>query len=379
MATLNPIKNTNKLAKKAQKFSYAKINMILLISILVLLTGSIVYSIVLGGQVSNIQKTYKTDYVFGGKSGGGGQAGESLISYLGDNIFLGDDIEGNTISDTTSYPGYECYTLCVNSTEEECEEDECIDSGGQCTYDEDCCEGCCKDMGTAGFYCTDEQYCEEDECVQNGLSCQTSADCCYESECVDGMCCDDGDYLAICETNSDCCSDCCLLMGDHNECRFAEECDACVQEGISCVYDNDCCEGACTNGICGEEQCQQAQQSCQTNEDCCDDLNCDNGVCCEGLPYLGSCSVNEDCCSGCCNGYECRMEMECPDCQEWGGACFREEDCCEAAYPELSCNLNTNECEYCGELQSLCGQGYPDCCSGYQCNPQTNMCDYLVV
>jgi hypothetical protein len=57
--------------------------------------------------------------------------------------------------------------------------------------------------------------------------------------------------------------------------------DPCHEDGASCETGIDCCNGFCTDGVCGPpEGCSESDQACQTDDDCCSNtLKCINGFC----------------------------------------------------------------------------------------------------
>ena len=59
--------------------------------------------------------------------------------------------------------------------------------------------------------------------------------------------------------------------------------DPCRQDGESCETGIDCCNGFCTDGVCGktdEPRCSNADEVCATREDCCNPADlCLNGFC----------------------------------------------------------------------------------------------------
>ncbi|HEX4477663.1 MAG TPA: hypothetical protein VH142_21385 [Polyangiaceae bacterium] len=59
--------------------------------------------------------------------------------------------------------------------------------------------------------------------------------------------------------------------------------DPCLADGAPCTSGTDCCNGFCTNGICGvpnEPRCSQTGEACKKSSDCCDATDsCIGGVC----------------------------------------------------------------------------------------------------
>ena len=59
--------------------------------------------------------------------------------------------------------------------------------------------------------------------------------------------------------------------------------DPCKQDGATCETGVDCCNGFCTNHVCGVPQmprCSQTSEACKSSADCCDQRErCINGFC----------------------------------------------------------------------------------------------------
>ena len=77
-----------------------------------------------------------------------------------------------------------------------------------------------------------------------------------------------------------------VTTGNH---RAFASLDACLADGDPCSAGTDCCNGYCTNGVCGRQDtvpgnppaCSQEQDKCSSNADCCPGLNltCIGGYC----------------------------------------------------------------------------------------------------
>jgi Tol biopolymer transport system component len=58
--------------------------------------------------------------------------------------------------------------------------------------------------------------------------------------------------------------------------------DPCRADGAKCETGIDCCNGFCTNGICGRDmpRCSQSNEACKTSADCCNKVDsCVGGFC----------------------------------------------------------------------------------------------------
>ena len=270
-----------------------------------------------------------------------------------------------------------CYLayICPGVPNNECENDtnDCMDYAETCTTNESCCSGCCKNMGsiTSPYYeCRLEGECQEG-CYDLDRTCSNNFDCCSgccnkpassnygmcssldvcqqckeetetctnSSQCCDGLACQNGkcaeicgEYLAGCETNSDCCSDCCR---DYGECGFSQEC------------------------------CSHQNETCSSNSECCYGLTCQNRKCQPACTEEDeACSNNSDCCSGCCKyipggGFICQPEASCTDqCASYQEDCKLGDECCSGICTNFLCG--------CLQFGYSC-PGIGSCCPGYEC------------
>ncbi len=104
-----------------------------------------------------------------------------------------------------------CYGLdCIDGL---CQQPECKNYATQCETNDDCCSGCCKNMGGTYKECRLENECSAScnpiggscligadccstvclgnntcGCIQGGYSCPVAGSCCSPYECVTGMC-----------------------------------------------------------------------------------------------------------------------------------------------------------------------------------------------
>jgi hypothetical protein len=182
--------------------------------------------------------------------------------------------------------------------------------GSACVENGDCTSGTCT-AGTCG-----EPAPSCDDGTQNGSetdddcggtdcpACPDGSSCVEDSDCSSGLCsggicgvlppsCEDGEQNGS-ETDTDC---------------GGSECAACA-DGSTCVEDNDCASGACTDGVCGEPlpTCDDdARNGDETDVDC-------GGSVCPGCPDGGNCAGDSDCLSGTCVETICGEEV--PTCDD---------------------------------------------------------------
>jgi len=137
----------------------------------------------------------------------------------------------------------------------------CVQEGGACSSDSDCCSGRSCSMGTCGSPSTDadggmDTVADGDSgtvdgdgdggttCIQRGGSCSDDSECCSSLLCSDGTC---GTTCSqeggSCGGDGDCCSP---LICDGGTCSTSD----CKPLYESCSSDGECC-----SGTCGDESC----------------------------------------------------------------------------------------------------------------------------
>jgi hypothetical protein len=146
-----------------------------------------------------------------------------------------------------------------------------------------------------------------------GGSCKTPADC-SNGFCTDGVCCE----RATCGTCETCAGENPGVCGpvrseeDPDSCGSAEKkgCNAravCTAgRGATCQKDADCAEGICSDGLCCNERCAGACQSCKASEK----ISGPDGIC--GVAKIGgnprkACGESAQCNSSgvCASGATC--------------------------------------------------------------------------
>ncbi|UCE59815.1 MAG: hypothetical protein JSU63_20525 [Phycisphaerales bacterium] len=96
-------------------------------------------------------------------------------------------------------------------TEDECEDNVCVNTDVQCPQDEVCVDGVCREFCTSDAVCDDGDACTDDYCDSDQFCFHEPYDCddgdlCTDDECVDGYCistetdCDDGLFCTGVET-----------------------------------------------------------------------------------------------------------------------------------------------------------------------------------
>jgi hypothetical protein len=102
----------------------------------------------------------------------------------------------------------------------------------------------------------------------------------------------------------------------------------CLDLGIACKQNGDCCSGNCLNGACQPPPCTSDNGSCSTNSQCCSGT-CTNGTCAalnNSCKTLGnSCTLSSQCCSLFCENGICAQPSYCG---QVGDICAKGGDCC---------------------------------------------------
>jgi murein DD-endopeptidase MepM/ murein hydrolase activator NlpD len=190
------------------------------------------------------------------------------------------------------YPAAACVTMPDAGVDGNMCQNGGAPNGESCTSAADCCEGlecsqdgvgertCCAGSATrcsSHAQCCGSMLCSSGfcACVPEGQLCLNDSDCCDTLACVSGACRDCGSLggtTASCATRSDCCYplNCQMSAGGG-----ASQC--CVSGGNRCQSDADCCgDMNCVTGRCA---CRGRGESCTNLLDCCGALLCNGGVC----------------------------------------------------------------------------------------------------
>jgi LPXTG-motif cell wall-anchored protein len=333
----------------------------------------------------------------------------------------------------------ECVAIgtCCDGFGESCGFDEVAAGDGQLS----CCDGllCC-DTGKgdhACYECCGDWNCDKGlvcaggECVQCGddSHCGKGEICCWGA-CVYGECCSavpvDGvaaggldevhacgpceacydnwcrstcdDWEVCCETEPEyfaCVHEnegCCGLAGDWCDAiSAADGLNGSCCDGLNCCYDDKTKNAWCAE-CCGNWDCPEGWYCCggTCQPECCDDKDCEWGVCVDG--YCVECrddwgcdgKKGEICCDGSCQHWECcgyGDEDHCGDC----GWCGENYTCyalaefgehCEVLMaadgsPEGNCCHGLVCCEW--DKKNFCAE----CCGDWDC-PEGCACDHGV-
>ena len=248
----------------------------------------------------------------------------------------------------------------------------------------------CSDDNTSAT-CVSSLDCESfNSCISGAcapLTCEASTDCPTTDVCAQN---EEGEFLCTaveCVTSEDCEeAEICIS----NLCVSAES-GACVPEGETCLFANDCCskqcdeesktcvpfDGCTEDSECGEgEACNTSSGTCESKDGGeCTPENCPNGTCdpetglcnegTEGAPYLCmDCATDEDCGTvgecvslgglnsclpSCVTRDDCESGYECFDLQQAGYRCVPAPftcavDCIAGCPNGEICDLDSGNC-----------------------------------
>ena len=168
----------------------------------------------------------------------------------------------------------------------------CIAAGQECQFKDQCCGGAPCVPGQDG-----KLVCTVASCTPVGSACTSSTQCCSGTDCrpttSGGLACQNpapdagtgGDAGtpdagscqsngALCNTNSECCSNRCL----EGACQPPANCQP---SGAVCTTTADCCSGYSCNippgsssGTCQTSSCTGPGQACTTTSQCCSPTSC---------------------------------------------------------------------------------------------------------
>ncbi len=171
------------------------------------------------------------------------------------------DCEGiDCHSDETCYEGA-CYDECSGESDcqstDTCTDNACIDpcEATECDAGQDCIQGECYEECDEHEDCEDGR-CYEDVCVP--LDCD-GVDCPHQTECYYGVCKDSCSSDTDCHGNESCYDSVCVdpscddgaPSGDQSDVDCGGDCGPC-EEGQQCNDGDDCENGICVAGFCGQ-------------------------------------------------------------------------------------------------------------------------------
>ncbi len=281
-----------------------------------------------------------------------------------------------------------CVSGQVCSSSGTCQE--CASLGVVCADSVDCCSGTCDPVrdvccNTVDLACTGDGDCcgnstcdgdvcvAEVSCIQDGGDCELDADCCpggegFSAQCRENTCvvCVLSDAIGVCPAAEPrepvCCDDDARYIPQECTCRIQ-----CVPEGgEGCEDDLDCCPA-------GDE----AFGSLCVNGTCISCLFPGHDVCFEGDP------------APCCDPFDtydpetCECDFEGESCIEVGAACSETDPCCDSDVTALAGYCDPNDtCEYCirtdaalEECGSLISSIEPCCDPAAVFNVETCSCE----
>ena len=111
----------------------------------------------------------------------------------------------------------------------------------------------------------------------------------------------------------------------------------CIDDGLGCNVNDDCCSGVCAGGICGTpvNGCLEDNVACVADSDCCSAICASDGYC--GYPasvVTVTCAADNAACnndSDCC-GYYCAADGFCgaptASCTLDNDPCASDAECC---------------------------------------------------
>lgn len=276
----------------------------------------------------------------------------------------GDD-EENPCAGVTCERGVCSAGQCINSASCGGEDDNCLD--GYTCNDADVCEEriACEDDSVCGG-----GLCENGACV-NPPKCAVDDNCVPGDICIDEVCAPDpcgGCDRGICDVDSATCvdSDVCTSANEDEVCLDGSKC---VQQ--SCQTEEEFCNALDCGGrgVCSfeEEACVNAADCGGDDEQCLEGFYCgDDNTCAEN-----NCAGQNECTMGVCdrasgdcvNADPCTSAAECTDgfvCID--DACVTNEEACDPA-----CTGN-QECVYdSGSLSATCEESPQGCTSALDC------------
>ena len=228
--------------------------------------------------------------------------------------------------------------------------------GSCCPPDFALCCGVCTPWGPDIIF----ENCTGSACIcrDQGMTCGYGIDCCDGLTCVDNVCVDgSGDPCSLCPPGTDCYPD-----NPHTPCcppDFGLCCGLCMPWGPDIIFEN------CTGNVC---ICRAYGKTCGYGIDCCEELECERGICATGCtPAWHACNHDGDCCDELICDKKSRICKENAACHGPWDTCAYDRDCCSGYH----CKDGR-----CAAPKGCIGRGYAchpklPCCGGLACNGHT--------
>lgn len=228
------------------------------------------------------------------------------------------------------------------------------------------------------YYCVDQTPCENNQCIAYGQRCSSGSTIQQASNNMANYNPATTAYTgSTASSTGECCSPYECING------YCGEQKTCVKTGGTCTSDSDCCEGQCTNGICGAQQCQQENYRCgyvyptQTYTmvapnrnatyygECCDPFQCVNNTC---VPQNQCVETGKT-----CGRVQNPSIVTAVVYTNYGECCSTDECVNNVCTPPQECQSGGQACEYAttgpmytnGTLIDRTWHG--ECCNGYTC------------
>ncbi len=200
-------------------------------------------------------------------------------------------------------------------------------------------------------------------CLENGLACDDDVDCCGSTRGT-GAC-----------RQGACCAPLGAPCGTGGDCCGGELCvdghcgdERCALVGDGCTRNTDCCSRLCTGGACDAKTCSDFSESCLVDADCCptggEPLVCRDAICQNPPAACNACVPVGDPALNCC--------------LDQGELCFVRVDGTSFCDPDLACSPPGVEC---GSNSDCCGgmcedSFFPHCCQpvGAPCSVDIECC-----
>lgn len=190
----------------------------------------------------------------------------------------------------------------------------CIDSGQQCQFSDQCCNGGLCLPGADGI-----SRCSAGAvCLGQGAVCTPGADAGASACCAGTVCRLAGEFGYACQLP---------LTGGGTDGGTPDAGPTCKPNDQACTGAGDCCSGVCTSGKCAAAAtCSPESAACTAGSDCCTGLGCViTGGQTTGTCQKATCSSSGQTCTAgsnsCCSGLSCIDPKS-------GGACSTSSGSC---------------------------------------------------